>query len=59
MALKERPKSSARRWGAPALGLISVSVAPAEPPGEDLKEMSHLGLTKCPLFRTGGPGEWI
>lgn len=34
----------------------AVSAAPEEPPGEGLKEMSHLGLTKCPLFREGGLG---
>lgn len=45
-----RPKSSRPGGRARPAG-------PAEPPGEDLKEMwSHLGLTECPLFREGGLG---
>ena len=45
----ERPKNTRP-------GDRAMSAGPAEPPAEDLKEMSHLSLTKCPLFREGGLG---
>lgn len=46
---------------APALGGRAVSAGPATNPGEDLKEMSHLGLRSalCSERRPGGVGMTI